>query len=64
MILPADLDYSALPGLSRELQDKLNAIRPMTLEQAKGVEGMTPAALTVLLAHGRRAAPRDGAEAA
>ena len=62
MHLSSDLDYRALPGLSRELQDKLKAIRPMTLGQAKGIEGMTPAATTILLAHGRRA--RAGADAA
>ena len=55
MGLPATLDYRALPGLSRELQDKLLAIRPMTLGQARRIEGITPAALTILVAHGRRA---------
>ncbi len=54
LVLPVDLDYSALPGLSRELQDKLHAARPMTLGQAKHIEGITPAAVTILMAHGRR----------
>lgn len=54
MALAADLDYRALPGLSRELQDKLTFIQPLTLGQAKGIEGITPAAVTLLLAHGRR----------
>jgi tRNA uridine 5-carboxymethylaminomethyl modification enzyme len=54
MTLPPDLDYGGLPGLSRELADKLKVIRPMTLGQAQRVEGITPAALTILLAHGRR----------
>ncbi len=48
--LAADLDYGAMPGLSRELCDKLVATRPATLGQAGRIEGMTPAALTVLLA--------------
>ncbi len=51
--LAADLDYRALPGLSRELADKLGAIRPETLGQAQRIEGMTPAALTLLVARGR-----------
>ncbi len=55
--LPVDLDYRSLPGLSRELQDKLMAARPMTLGQAQRLEGITPAALTILLAHGRRREP-------
>ncbi len=51
--LAIDLDYRALPGLSRELADKLGMIRPETLGQAQRIEGMTPAALTVLIARGR-----------
>ncbi len=51
--LRADLDYRALPGLSRELADKLGLVRPETLGQAQRIEGMTPAALTILLARGR-----------
>lgn len=54
MTLATDLDYRALPGLSRELQDKLAFVQPLTLGQAKGIEGITPAAITLLLAHGRR----------
>jgi tRNA uridine 5-carboxymethylaminomethyl modification enzyme len=65
MRLPEDLDYAALPGLSRELRDKLIAARPMTLGQAQRLEGITPAALTILLAHGRRqASSRLAAQAA
>ncbi len=51
--LADDLDYRALPGLSRELRDKLDAVRPRTLGQAQRIEGMTPAALTILVARGR-----------
>ena len=53
MRLATDLDYRALPGLSRELADKLGAVRPETLGQAQRIEGMTPAALTILMARGR-----------
>jgi tRNA uridine 5-carboxymethylaminomethyl modification enzyme len=64
MRLPVDLDYAALPGLSRELCDKLIAARPMTLGQAQRLEGITPAAITILLAHGRRSPPAKTASAA
>jgi tRNA uridine 5-carboxymethylaminomethyl modification enzyme len=43
--LPAHLDYTGLPGLSREVQEKLNQIRPRTLGQAGRISGITPAAL-------------------
>lgn len=56
--LPADLDYNALPGLSAELRGKLSAIRPASIAQAARIEGMTPAALALLLAHARRAGDR------
>jgi len=53
--LPADLDYQALGGLSNEVREKLAAVRPLTLGQAARIEGVTPGALTALLAHVRRA---------
>ena len=52
--LPSTLNYAAIPGLSRELASKLAAIVPTTLEQAQRVEGMTPAAVALLLVHARR----------
>ena len=52
--LDADFDYGALVGLSRELRDKLATARPLTVGQAHRLEGMTPAAITLLLAHARR----------
>jgi tRNA uridine 5-carboxymethylaminomethyl modification enzyme len=52
--LPANLDYDAVGGLSREARDKLAAIRPMTLGQAGRIEGVTPGAMTALLGHVRR----------
>ena len=52
--LPGDLDYSAVGGLSNEIRDKLTAVRPLTLGQAARIEGVTPGALTALLAHVRR----------
>ena len=54
--IPSDFDFSALPGLSIELRQKLHAARPRNLAQASRVDGMTPAALTLLLAHLKRIA--------
>jgi tRNA uridine 5-carboxymethylaminomethyl modification enzyme len=48
--IPADFDYGALSGLSNELKSKLQRVRPSTLAQAGRVEGMTPAALMLILA--------------
>src|SRR5690606_40223285 len=49
--LPAGLDYGAVIGLSNEVRAKLEAIRPATLGQAARIEGVTAAALTLVLAH-------------
>ena len=49
--LPPDLDYRAVIGLSNEVRQKLEAIRPATLGQASRIEGVTSAALTLVLAH-------------
>ena len=49
--LPADLDYSAVQGLSNEVREKLARIRPETIGQAGRVSGMTPAAISLLLVH-------------
>ncbi|HEV2533017.1 tRNA uridine-5-carboxymethylaminomethyl(34) synthesis enzyme MnmG [Phenylobacterium sp.] len=54
--LPADLDYGAVGGLSHEVREKLSSIKPLTLGQAARIEGVTPGALTALLAHVRRRA--------
>jgi len=52
--LPGELAYETMPGLSAELRGKLSALRPATLAQAMRIEGMTPAAGALLLAHARR----------
>ncbi len=54
LVLSPDIDYLALPGLSNEVRQKLQAAKPATLGQAGRLPGMTPAALTVLLGHVRR----------
>ena len=56
--LPAGVDYSAISGLSNEVRDKLETVRPATLAQAGRIEGVTPAALTTLLAHVKRGRKR------
>ena len=53
-VIPDDFDFNALSGLSNELRQKLIKIRPSTLGQAGRVEGMTPAALTLILARLRQ----------
>ncbi len=53
--LPTGLDYGAISGLSAELKTKLAFLRPRTLGQAQRIEGMTPAALTLLATRARRA---------
>jgi tRNA uridine 5-carboxymethylaminomethyl modification enzyme len=55
MAMPAGFDYGALSGLSNELRSKLERLRPATLAHAARIEGMTPAALTLILASLRRA---------
>ena len=45
VLLPDDMDYTDLPGLSREVQEKLNRHRPRTLGQAGRISGVTPAAI-------------------
>ena len=56
--LPEALDYSDVPGLSHEVRQKLQSIRPRTIGQASRVDGITPVALTLLAARVRRKQPR------
>ena len=53
--IPADFNYMVLEGLSNELKGKLDKARPETLAQAGRIDGMTPAAMTLLLAKLRQA---------
>ncbi len=54
LVLPADLDYAAIGGLSNEVRQKLAAVRPASIGQASRIDGITPAALTRLLSHVKR----------
>ena len=60
LILPDDLDYAALPGLSNEVRAKLQTHRPRTIGHAGRIDGITPAALTLLVAHLRRHGLKSG----
>jgi len=52
--LPETLNYAGISGLSHEMRMKLETVRPGTLGQAARIEGVTPAALTLLAAHAKR----------
>jgi tRNA uridine 5-carboxymethylaminomethyl modification enzyme len=46
--IPLDFEYHAIPGLSREMIEKLSRVRPTTIGQASRIPGVTPAALSIL----------------
>jgi tRNA uridine 5-carboxymethylaminomethyl modification enzyme len=52
--IPADFDYTAVRGLSREVQQKLGAQRPVSVGEASRMQGVTPAAISLLLVHLKR----------
>lgn len=54
LALPADIDYADVHGLSFEVRQKLTQARPQTLGQASRLQGMTPAAISLLLVHLKR----------
>jgi len=53
--IPSALEYDKIGGISNEVREKLKAVRPATLGQAARIEGVTPGALTALLAHLKKA---------
>ena len=54
LALPIDIDYASVRGLSREVQQKLSQYRPGTVGQASRIQGVTPAAISLLLVHLKR----------
>ena len=54
LAIPPELDFSAMPGLSNEIRQRLARSRPATMAAAGRIEGMTPTAMTLLAAHVRR----------
>ena len=60
-VIPSGFDYAALQGLSNELKSKLIAASPSNLAQAARIDGITPAALTLLLATLKRDARKKTA---
>ncbi|MEP9367786.1 tRNA uridine-5-carboxymethylaminomethyl(34) synthesis enzyme MnmG [Xanthobacter sp. VNH20] len=63
LLLPEGMDYAPLPGLSNELKQKLARVRPRTIGQAGRMEGMTPAALALLVTYARRQGTVSGGRA-
>jgi tRNA uridine 5-carboxymethylaminomethyl modification enzyme len=63
LLLPDGLDYGAICGLSTECRLKLSTVKPRTLGQAARIDGVTPAALTLVLAHVKAGARRHAAGA-
>ena len=49
--IPDELDFSAVPGLSNEIKQKLRLRQPRSLAEAQRIDGMTPAALAVIVSH-------------
>ena len=51
ILIPTNINYDSLSGLSNEVKSKLNNIRPLTLGQAIRIDGVTPAAVIIILSH-------------
>jgi tRNA uridine 5-carboxymethylaminomethyl modification enzyme len=49
--IPLNIDYTVIPGLSREVQEKLSSIRPVSLGQASRISGVTPSAISILMVY-------------
>jgi tRNA uridine 5-carboxymethylaminomethyl modification enzyme len=64
VVLPEDIDYGTLPGLSNEARHKLQTQRPRTIGHAGRIDGVTPAALTLLVAHLRRQGRKPASKSA
>ena len=51
VLVPAAIDFRDIPGLSNEVVEKLEAVRPRSVGQASRISGVTPAAIAILLTH-------------
>ena len=60
--IPEDFDYEGVPGLSGEIREKLQQVRPRSLGQAARISGVTPAALSVLMVYLKRSGSQRGRE--
>mgnify|MGYP003341825384 FL=1 len=60
--LPNDIDYNKVAGLSVEVKQKLMRVRPATLGQASRISGVTPAAISLLMIHLKRARKTPASE--
>jgi len=52
--VPSGIDYAVIPGLSREIKEKLSRLKPLNLGQASRISGVTPAALSILMVYFKR----------
>ena len=52
--IPPDFDYDGVPGLSLEMREKLQEVRPRSLGQAARISGVTPAAIAILMVYLKR----------
>ena len=54
MKIPENINYSEISGLSNEIREKLQLIKPKTFGQASRIEGITPSAINLLLTYSKR----------
>ena len=52
--IPRELDYAVIPGVSREIKEKLSCFKPLNLGQASRISGVTPAAISLLMVYTSR----------
>ena len=58
--LPADINYNEIPGLSTEVKEKLNRVKPISIGQASRISGVTPAALSILMVYFKKYEKKNG----
>jgi tRNA uridine 5-carboxymethylaminomethyl modification enzyme len=64
MMIPGELEFAEIPGLSNEIRQKLQNVKPLSLGQASRISGMTPAALSILLIYLEKKQKRSSHETA